>query len=314
MTARRSAPLSTRQAWLRLLRPPNLPTVPGDPAAGFLVAWSVVYASADGATDDATTMLWRMAPVAGAALLLYMAGLVGGDRVDIEEDRRHRPGRPLPSGAVSPRAATMAALGLGLAGIAVAALAGWMAAAAAAGVAALVAFYTLWAKHRVMTGSIAMGLCRGASVAMGAVALGRGGFVWPVAVAAGGVAVYIAAVTRLAAEETERTRLGFRRWLPAAGLLLCFALFFWIRKSAEGPSVLLATVSVAWALYVGYLVGPAPAPERLGPGVGRWIRGLLPIQAAFCVTGTGTAGLVTAAGLLVLWPVSKRLGRWFYAS
>ncbi|TAN35984.1 MAG: hypothetical protein EPN23_09780 [Verrucomicrobia bacterium] len=49
--------------------------------------------------------------------------------------------------------------------------------------------------------------------------------------------------------------------------------------------------------------------------IGALLRGLLPLQALFClIANAGWAGWLAAAGLLALWPVSGRLARRFYMS
>jgi len=51
------------------------------------------------------------------------------------------------------------------------------------------------------------------------------------------------------------------------------------------------------------------------PFVGKLIRGLIPIQAFFCViSGAGTIAWISAALLLALWPLSAAVGKKFYAS
>jgi 4-hydroxybenzoate polyprenyltransferase len=79
--------LQNGSAWLRLLRLPNLLTVPGDVLAGFLLA----PAAAGGAGSI------RCLLAIPAGLLLYAAGLVLNDLFDYAEDLRDRPDRPLPS-------------------------------------------------------------------------------------------------------------------------------------------------------------------------------------------------------------------------
>ena len=70
------------RAWLRLLRVANLPTVPGDPIVGYVVAAGVVG--------------WPVLPCAAASLCLYCAGLLANDYFDLAEDRRDRiPDYPL---------------------------------------------------------------------------------------------------------------------------------------------------------------------------------------------------------------------------
>src|SRR5438874_1337202 len=94
------------RAWLQLFRAPNLFTVPGDPVAGYLL---VVRGSFTGAVFAAI----------GASLCFYCAGLVLNDIADIEEDRRDRPMRPLPSGAIDLRTAHIVGASLLAGGLAI---------------------------------------------------------------------------------------------------------------------------------------------------------------------------------------------------
>src|SRR4051812_1422919 len=96
--------------WLQLFRAPNLFTVPGDPLAGFLLAY--------GWTHDGSAHLDARAGCAVAAsLCLYAGGLVMNDLADAAEDRRDRPQRPIPSGSVPIRSALTACALLSVAGI-----------------------------------------------------------------------------------------------------------------------------------------------------------------------------------------------------
>ena len=115
MTSPANAPRDALRAWMQLIRPPNLFTVPGDPLAGFLLAQSL--------TPNPVSFTHAPGPML-AVTLLYMAGLISNDLADRAEDTRERPGRPIPSGRVTPRAAACAFAGLTVAGIFVAALSG----------------------------------------------------------------------------------------------------------------------------------------------------------------------------------------------
>ncbi|MEI6810385.1 MAG: UbiA family prenyltransferase, partial [bacterium] len=117
-------------SWLRLVRPPNLPTVPGDPLAGFVLALGI------GGTWD-IRILWVML----ASLAIYGCGLILNDVADYEVDLRERPKRPIPCGAVRKLHALLAGLLLGAAGIALAYQAGMMALVAASLLLALVLIY-----------------------------------------------------------------------------------------------------------------------------------------------------------------------------
>jgi len=58
------------------------------------------------------------------------------------------------------------------------------------------------------------------------------------------------------------------------------------------------------------------ANPAIPPLIGRLIRALILIQAAFCaISGTGSTGIICALVLaLALWPLSRIVGRRFYAS
>jgi hypothetical protein len=54
----------------------------------------------------------------------------------------------------------------------------------------------------------------------------------------------------------------------------------------------------------------APIP----PVIGRLIRLMLVLQAAFCVANGSPVGALAATALLILWPLSRAASRRFYAS
>lgn len=175
-----------------LVRVPNLFTVPGDPLAGALLAM------ADHGWNE--PLPWA---ATGASLCLYAAGLIDNDLADLDEDRRDRPGRPLPSGAVSTPHASAARLVLLIAGLGLAAACNVQSFLVACAIAAAVLAYNRVLKRIPVLGPLAMGACRGLSVLLGAVAVA------PLAAEASwtgsgvaALAIYIAAVTQMARDET----------------------------------------------------------------------------------------------------------------
>lgn len=302
-------PPTKLRAWLQLMRVPNLFTVPGDPLAGACIA------IACGAGVQPAAVFF----VVLSSMLLYIAGLLSNDYFDLEVDRRERPSRPLPSGAISPAAALAASVMLGVIGVAAAFLGGRQAGWVALILFGAIAFYNVAGKRIAFFGPLNMGLCRGLSLAMGgAVAQPSTTCCPPVGVAAAGLMIYIAGVTAIAARETEDMPLGSRRWLPCAAVGLMFAGFYALAiPSREVPalglaaSVALAGISFYWAWRCGRTLA---CPQTvIPPIVGALIRGLLPIQAAFAVLAVPD-GMAAGCLLLLLWPVSVRMGRRFYAS
>lgn len=300
---------SPLRAWLELLRAPNLLTVPGDPLAGFLLA------SKAGASADLT----RAIPCAAAAVLLYAGGLISNDVFDLEEDRRDRPHRPLPSGRISKRAATAATAALFALGIGAAAISGAVPAMIAGVITALVVVYCAGAKRVPVLGPLVMGLCRGASLMLGASALGVEAMRLPVPIlAAGGLTLYVAAVTAVAAREMSGSSPGWKALAPCVVMLVWLPFISHLGPGAATPpfAVIAQGLGLMTALFIGTRgidIQRQSDPRLIARGIGTFIRALLPAQASLAVAGA-VPGVYVAAALLVLWPVSAIVGRRFYSS
>lgn len=304
---------SAVRTWLQLLRAPNLLTVPGDPLAGFLLA-------------SGGHLETRLGLAILASLCAYGFGLLLNDLADLAEDRRERPSRPLPSGAASILAVRAAAGALGVAALLASAAVNPPTLVVCAALLVAVIAYNFVAKKIAVVGPLTMGLCRGASVLLGACAalpataiLGKA--MPPLAWAAGAsITIHILAVTHLARNETSAAPSRATRAMPFAGLLFAVVPFFlaaldrahWLAAS----NLALYAVS-AYTLYAGYKIHlrlvREPAPP-IPPMIGQLIRLLLPLQAACCLASRSLAGAVAAVVLLALWPVSRAVSRRFYAS
>jgi 4-hydroxybenzoate polyprenyltransferase len=206
-------------AWLRLVRLPNLLTVPGDILAGFLLAPESLPA-------DWGQLLLLAIP---AGLCLYAAGLILNDLFGYAEDMRERPWRPLPAGQVSRENAAAAAMILV-----------WVAAFAAAFFDALpialplilcIVLYNIGLKRVPVLGPLLMGLCRAGNLLLGAAAIGDGLTLAPAPIAGAlVVGLYVAVVTHFARNEAKPgTRITPRhiarllRLLIPLQALLCLA-------------------------------------------------------------------------------------------
>jgi len=299
---------SRLSAWLQLVRVPNLLTVPGAVVAGALLA-------ADPASG--TVALWRIVAAAAAATLLYAAGVAANDIVDRREDACDRPGRPIPGGQVSVRAAWLGVLLFGAAGVFLAAFAASRAGWVALFLVGAIVVYNGGVKRFECLGPLTMALCRALSLLMGA-ALVEGrlrGLPWMAAAALFG---YIAVVTWIARSEMSGASTGAKSWAPAlsfaGGMALSFAL---VQGWDEGWDPMLQTVGMLLALggFGGCLFGGAVARSGNVPqAVGIWIFCLLPMQAAWCAWSGAMCGLWMGVALVLLWPVAMRLGQRFAAS
>jgi len=297
-------------AWAQLLRLPNLFTVPGDPLAGF------VLAATAGAT--AGNMPLRLAAAMGASVLLYCAGLLQNDYFDLAEDRRDRPDRPLPSGALGPRTVIVVAFVLAGLGVVASRLVNLPAGIAAGTLVVAMTAYNVGVKRVAVLGPVVMGLCRALSLLIGSATLGWAAISAPAVVASACfLAAYIAAVTHIAARETQQVDLGPYRHAPQVIVAAWFVALYALR-APQGlvellTSAALAALVLAWLGHcTSALKGLAP-PAVVQRTVGRLVAALPLIQAGIVVF-IQPIGLLAAAALLAAWVAARRLARRFYAS
>src|SRR6516162_8537732 len=96
--------MSALRTYAQLVRLPNLPTALADVCLGALAA-------------QALPQRWlSFVLLLLASACLYSAGMVWNDFFDLEQDKRERPFRPLPSGRISLRAASALGASLMIAG------------------------------------------------------------------------------------------------------------------------------------------------------------------------------------------------------
>ncbi|MBU1908640.1 MAG: UbiA family prenyltransferase [Verrucomicrobia bacterium] len=300
------------RAWLQLLRAPNLLTVPGDPMAGFLLA---------AGKNTAPEMAGRLLVAMAASLCFYAGGLVLNDVLDLETDRRERPGRPLPAGRIAPHRAWLAAVAMLLGGLGLCVILGPRAREIGIVLTAAILLYDAGAKQAPFFGPLLMGACRGLSLLLGTAAVpGVAGWPPAVVVAAGVVGLYILAVTNLARREAEPGPIGREKSWPVGALTLGLVVFaaVAIRTGAGGAGLFLAPWFAAGAM--AFLVSlrlarTRPQNRNVPAAIGLLLRALLPLQAALAwAAAAGGMGWAAGGLLLAAWPVSGLLGRRYYMS
>ncbi len=313
MTTSDLPPQNLAKAWLTLFRPPNLFTVPGDPLVGALLAalalnshpvWNSVYA------------------VMGSALAFYASGLLANDFFDRAIDARERPTRPIPSGAVSAAAVKWVALLLSLAGLLMTLPAGPVACGTGLLVTLAAWFYNSIGKKIAWLAPLSMGLCRGLSLLLGAAVLGLPGIGSPlVLLAALVMTLFIALITLAARHEASENAPPIPLWnrwgIPVflAGGLLCLLFNPWTAMGFKWQSLstLLAAMAILWTLFWSTRLKFHTHPRLMQASIGNLIRGLLFTQAALCAA-CGASGENFALLILLLFPVSGWIGKWFYGS
>ncbi|VFJ12476.1 Prenyltransferase [Candidatus Nitrosocosmicus franklandus] len=100
--------------YLKLLRIPNIFTVPSDIILGFLIAHfafqgAVIFGTSESNLEELVILIF-------SSISLYLGGLVSNDLFDIKTDKIERPTRPLSSGRVQERHAIFLMIALFCAG------------------------------------------------------------------------------------------------------------------------------------------------------------------------------------------------------
>lgn len=145
----------------------------------------------------------------GASLCIYHGALALNDWTDREHDARTRPTRPIPSGAVSARAALRLAIALLAGGTALAWSASNASGIALSAVALLAALYDV-AGRGPWSGPLLLGLCRAGNLLAGMSVLGAAWALQPLSLAAG-YGAYVFFVSRLGRlEDGEAGEIGRR--------------------------------------------------------------------------------------------------------
>lgn len=269
--------------YLRIVRAPAVFSALGDPLAGMLIAGGALSPS-------------RASRLSAAAGLVYLAGMALNDYADRDEDARERPQRPLPSGAISPRAAALLGGSLLLTGVAMARGAG--ARRSGPALATLVVAYDFLLKRSPTLGPIAMGACRSLSLLMGVEAA-----VSPLRWRRGGeealiLGAYVAGLTLIARSETGVAR---QTELRGGALLVGAALLASVVRG--GPR------SLPWGAVAAALAGPpvaralrTPGPATVGPAVGALVRAIPALDGSLAATSAPMPTLVLASLLgLARW-------------
>lgn len=289
-------------AWRPYLQLVRLPAV--------FSAWSNVLAGHLIATGGSAR--WGLLGLQlGIATCLYWGGMVLNDCFDLAEDRRERPGRPLPAGQVPLPLAWGLGIGLLLAGVALGLAAGGATLWLSLGLAAAVLLYDGALKSGPL-GPLAMGSCRYLNwlMALSAVPLTAASL----ALAAPALS-YTAGVTALSRAETGGAVRGPLLWtgIALAGTVAVLAGLYqtgvqpWAAGLAAGTLLIAFAASRLARLWPR--AGAGSSAAQVQAGVRALLLGMIFLDAVLLLG----AGLWAQALLLPLLLVPARwLGRWLY--
>ncbi|MHB1036044.1 MAG: UbiA family prenyltransferase [Pirellulales bacterium] len=305
MTSPRSSPPASRglQAYLELLRLPNVFTAMADVALGYLF------------THESFEPWPIFVLLLLASSFLYLAGIVLNDYFDRELDARERPERPLPSGRIAPAAARWLGTELLLVGAGLGWLASYQTGCLHAGLvvsllAGCVLAYDRWLKATPL-GPLAMGACRGLNVLLGMSAAAEPwqADCWLVAA---GIGTYIVGVTwfaRTEAKRSDRRHLILGTVVMMAGIGVLSRLPEWTSRFLMVEPAWWRTLLAVLGLLIGWRCVWAairPVPFRVQAAVRQCILSVIVLDAAVCVA---VRGQYWAAMILLLLLPATMLGR-----
>jgi 4-hydroxybenzoate polyprenyltransferase len=308
------------RAYLQLIRLPNVFTALADVVMGYAVTQQV----APFPTLRMPIEFWLLL---AASASLYCAGMVWNDVYDLEQDRRERPQRPLPSGRISLGAARglgviLLAAGVGLASAASLLSADYRSALIGVLLAIAILLYDGLLK-RTPLAPLVMGSCRFLNVLLGMSAIAGPWHTMHYIIAAG-IGVYITGVTwfaRTEARESSRLQLAAGTVVMAAGIGILATYPRWadaVLIEASWPRYVdPSRWPLVWTL-IGLMIGwrclwavIQPIPQRVQYAVRNSIFSLIMLDG---MVTFGVRGLAWAMVVLLLLMPTMYLGRWVYST
>jgi 4-hydroxybenzoate polyprenyltransferase len=301
----------------QLLRLPNVFTALADILLGYYF------------THESLLAVGLLTGLLAASASLYSAGMVLNDVLDLEQDLRERPGRPIPSGRIARPFAVRLAVGLLCLGVlcggGVSLATGDVRPVAVAAALCLAVVLYDGPLKRTPLAPLVMGSCRTLNVLLG---MSLAPQAWQATHfgTAVGLGLYIAGVTWFARREAAASSRGMLLGgllTACAGLVLLAALPHWPRETlAEVSQPRVAEQSGLWWYVLWLAVGlpilrrmgqaaVAPSPPRVQAAVRLAILSVIVLDAV-CVYAV--RGPLAAVVILSLLAPTLLLGRWLYST
>jgi 4-hydroxybenzoate polyprenyltransferase len=294
--------LKRTKAFLQLTRPANIVTSVSDVLAG--VAISGFFFAHSLNTNQILPVLLLCISTIG----LYGGGVVFNDVFDAELDEIERPERPIPTGTVSIKEATVLGIILLLIGVVSAFFYSFSSGLIACIIAIAAMVYDKWGKHHAILGPINMGLCRGLNLLLGisivTTSLSQWWYIAFIPV------IYIASITMISRGEVHG---GNRNLLYLASLLyvlvIGFILYFAITNKVAIILTVIFLLAFAWSIFNPLLKAiKQPIGKNIGKAVKAGVIGLILMNASWA---SAFNALYFAIAIMLLLPLSIALAKIF---
>lgn len=284
--------------FLRLTRPANIVTAISDILAGAAIA-----GYAGGMSELFSVLLLTIATIG-----LYGGGVVFNDVFDADLDRIERPERPIPSGLITEKEASVLGSALLIIGIAAAfALSAYPAGSIALAIAVAALFYDKWGKHYFFFGPLNMGLCRGLNLLLGMSlvpeVLFRYGYLAVIPI------IYIAAITMISRGEVHGGKSKTILLAAFLYLLVIVSILYVSIVNGNSAYALFFLVILAILIYPPLI---RAFREPVGKNIGRAVKaGVLALIIMNASWAAAFGAIYLALVMVLLLPVSILLAKLF---
>ncbi len=292
---------------LRLARAPNVLTAAADAAAGYFVWRSILKAQLDMAKSVELVLLCAI------SALVYSAGVIFNDIADLDEDRRIRPLRPLPSGAVPVGSAWVLGVLLMVSALVLAMAVGAACFYHVLALEMVVLLYDFSLKGVPVLGPLAMGTCRAMNLQLGMAASPyfpwglltewRDEVLWLPCC----YLIYVAAITHLSKME-ESAGPGARVRATVSAVLLAVSSIWRAALSGAGPWLVLWLPQDALMLALAVRCAAKPSTESAKLAVMVGVFGM-PVWAAGAAMSRGPEFYLPGLALAAATPAAFLAGR-----
>jgi 4-hydroxybenzoate polyprenyltransferase len=267
--------LKKAKAFLQLMRPANIVTSVADVLAGIAISGFFL------APSFGSTQIWPVLLLCLSTIGLYGGGVVFNDVFDAELDRIERPERPIPSGIVSIREATLLGIVLLLIGVASAFVYSMLSGLIALCIAVAAVLYDKFGKHHAIAGPVNMGVCRGLNLLLGISIVKASILQWwylafvPV--------IYIASITMISRGEVHGGNKNLLYWASLLyALVIGFLLYFAIDNRTQLVFTLIFLLAFAWMIFNPLIKAiQHPAGKNIGKAVKAGVIGLILMDASW---------------------------------
>lgn len=287
--------------FLQLMRPANIVTSVADVLAGVAIAGFFTGWGFDNMNFPPVLMLCLS--TAG----LYGGGVVFNDVFDAGLDKTERPERPIPSGLIPIKQASILGFTLLVIGILSAFFVNNTSGSLAAAIAFFALVYDKWGKHQLILGPLNMGFCRGLNLLLG---ISVSAFMLPETWYTAFIPViYIASITMISRGEVHG---GNRITLYSAATLYGIVLLSILIFSYVKGNMMYALFFLIILGYTIYKPLLKAIKEPIGSNIGKAVKsGVIMLIVMNAAWAAASGALYAALMIFFLLPVSIVLARIF---